>query len=387
MASEISGRRSKKPTTSTRRGANGLGRTQTRIAGKFRSEYTKARLYELVRKAALFVKPIFPKDLRQTEFDSARSEIGHADAPTARQIATRLARSWADIVRDAVDQKTNQVRHDKVETKNEIADWVTRDHIFYALRRVRSHLGGASLTRDQYEAGRIELLAADREHHRFGGVLEENLPTLNQVETFARNLLKRADLSDWEAALLIAEIKTPEPGKVSAIEMHVAVYYYIKASGGLLPSTTRELERFRQIAHIAVKRRPKNKSFEEVRHDGVAYAATLGVQTTGELSPSGSEPEFDLTKLDIASLPVEKKRLTKGEKFEKLAEYLDYCEKHDTEPRNNHYKGLAPKMGWPSAANLGEDMTWGGWIKGADERRREKRKSEAASGESEKEAA
>src|SRR5690348_17109895 len=99
--------RAKKP-VSKRRGHLGLGRSQTRIAGKFRTQYTEQRLYEVVRKAALYCKPDYPKELRQTEFDGCRVEIGHADAPTAKQIAKRLDRSWQDIVSDAVDENAQK---------------------------------------------------------------------------------------------------------------------------------------------------------------------------------------------------------------------------------------------------------------------------------------
>ncbi len=378
MASKSEKQEAKTPRGTQRRGHHGLGRTETRIAGKFRSEYTNARLYEVVHKAALHVKPLYPKELRQTEFDGARFEIGHADAPSARQIATRLRRSWPDIVSDAVDERADQTKRDAIENREEHADWVTGDHIHYALRKVAKHVGVESLTRDQFGIGRAELIAEDRKRHHFGGVLDENLPTLNQIETAARKLVVRTDISDWEKALIVAKMSRPTARKPGGIEQHVAIHYYIQASGGILPTSEKELSRFREIAGFGMKRRPKNKTFEQLRADGVAYAASLGQPTTGEIPKPGTKPDFDLAKIDAADLPRAIARLTKDEKLVKLAEYLDLCEEQGVEPRDKHYRALATKMGWPAASRLGENMLWGEWIAAADAWRRSQVKKKAA---------
>jgi len=160
--------KTKKP-VSKRRGHLGLGRSQTRIAGKFRTQYTEQRLYEVVRKAALYCKPDYPKELRQTEFDRCRAEIGHADAPTAKQIANRLKRPWAEIVSDAIDENVRQTQKDALKQKTEEAPWLTIDHLYYAMRRAASYLNQTTLTADQYRVAQAELIAADRKKHKFGG--------------------------------------------------------------------------------------------------------------------------------------------------------------------------------------------------------------------------
>ena len=375
--------KSKKP-VSKRRGHLGLGRSQTRIAGKFRSQYTEQRLYEVVRKAALYCKPDYPKELRQTEFDRCRAEIGHADSPTARQIAKRLDRSWPDIVSDAVDENTNQTQKDAVTKKNEEAPWLTTDHVFYALRRAARHLGQETVTADQYDVARVELIAADRKKHKFGGYVEENMPTASQIERVAREAKPGILDTDWEKACVIAML--PKPGDEEAgqtgkgsrrgLEMHIAIHHYAVASDGLLPSSRAGLEKFARDAGIAMARQPKDKTFQDLIHEANAHRKSLGLEPASEIAPAGNKGvEFDFSKLDLDGAPAAIVALSKEEKVAKFAEFLDYCDEVKAQPRQKLYKGLAPKKGWPAASKLDDEMKWADWIKAADEWRAEQAKA------------
>lgn len=377
-ATRRAGKKTEAATTESRGGHRGLGRTRTRTIGRFRSHYTDARLYEVVRKAALHARPSYPKELRQTEFDRSRAEIGHAEAPSARQIATRLKRPWPQIVSDAVDEKATQAQLDSLADRTKEADWVTADHIFYAVRRVARLREQESVTRDQYAATRLQLIADDRKRHRFGGVLEENLPTGNQLETAARTLTDPDfECSDWERVLIVGDLAKPARRKKESLAMAEAIHLYIEATGGLLPRSERELDRFRRVAGIAVQKRPQGTSFDDHRREAVKYRETRGLVTTGEVAASGVEPAFDLSKLDSQELPKTIRRLGKSEKIEIIAAYLHHCDATGAKPRIKPYMALAADRGWPAASRLGEGMTWGQWVKAADEWRHEQAKKAA----------
>lgn len=127
-----------------------------------------------------------------------------------------------------------------------------------------------------------------------------------------------------------------------------------------------------------MKRKPQGKNFDAVCKDGAEYAASLGLPTTGEIPGRGVKPEFDLPKVPVADLPPAIERLTKEQKLEVIANYLDLCEQLNTGLRQKHYKGLAPQKGWPTDSNLGEGMVnWTHWVAAADEWGQTERKKAA----------
>lgn len=357
-----------------RRGNLGKGRTQTRIAGRFRTTYTEQRLYEVVRKAAFYCRPNTPKELRQTEFDNCLIEINHADAPSARAIYKRLKRPWPEIVSDAVDENWNQTQKDAVKQKSDEAPWLTTDHVFYALRRATRHLKQKTVTRDQYQAARLDLIAADQKRHKFGGLLEENMPTVAQIERVAGNAKPTGSGTDWEKACEIAQL--PKPGSEAAgetgkggkrgLDISVVIHYFIEASNGYLPSSRAWLEKFARQANVAMARQEKGKPFTDYIKEANAYRIALGLEAASEFAPTNGTVTFDLSKLDLGEAPAAIVALTKEQKLAKIAEFLDHCDMVKAKPRQHLYKGLASKKGWPAAGHLGEGMTWGEWIKQAD---------------------
>lgn len=105
--------------------------------------------------------------------------------PSAEAIHVRFNKdagrrvSWAEIV-DAALREDPTMWLSALGREAEQA--VPPEVVSYALRRVARELGVSVLGREDYRAKRDELTAADREFFGDDGLLEQALPTVNQIE-------------------------------------------------------------------------------------------------------------------------------------------------------------------------------------------------------------
>jgi hypothetical protein len=143
-----------------------------------------------------------PVQTSQRRFDAAREQNERfAGLPLARDIARRLALPWREVLLLA-HAPTEQHAHrlGRAQTRAE-QDWLTGEHIAYALRTVAARLNARTLTPGQYRAERARMLALSNTRWLHGRRLR--LPTDEQIRLAA---------SDWDRALALARLDR-RPGR------------------------------------------------------------------------------------------------------------------------------------------------------------------------------
>lgn len=152
----------------------------TRHRGRFRSEYTDDMRLEAIGLVANAVSPNEPMSVTQMEFDIhaadviARERPDWPEPPTARALWMQLTRrdeprkrSWRELIELAVTA-TSIAHATSANTREEpLPDWFEEPHVVFAVRRVHLHLDKPeTLTLDQYDAGRADLLGRVRGERR-----------------------------------------------------------------------------------------------------------------------------------------------------------------------------------------------------------------------------
>jgi hypothetical protein len=164
-------------------------------SGTFSSEYDDLGLYTLVRVVAEFVSPYEPTLVTEKAWDAGRVPSGHPDAPSARAICARLADRkgksfpWPELLKLVFDPARN-ITQTHAQRRADDADYLTEDHVYYALRRVAGQRKEKTLAPDAYARTRRALIERDR--RRRVHLLADLLPTVGQIERVA---------GSWDAAL------------------------------------------------------------------------------------------------------------------------------------------------------------------------------------------
>lgn len=328
--------------------------TDAKTFGRFRSRYFDADLERIVKEAAQTFCPDNPHKLSQSRFDGGRADLGYPDAPTARQICSRLKRSWPVLVALVLDEGRDLDKSREAVDREPEAPWLDQRHIFFALNRVASHLELKSLKQNEYTRGREELIADDRRRHRYGGVLEESLPTVGQIESAADRCVGGKKQA-WDKALLIAKLEPRERSLGKGTPIYLVVHHYIEATGCKYLPSWPELERFAAAANISMMRLHRTgKTIGEHRHECAAYRKKLGLKMPSKPLPRGVKPVFSL---DPNGYPDAVQRRTREWTDEAivhaLCEYIEAAEAVGARPSRNHYISLqVGNRAWPAPAHF-----------------------------------
>lgn len=175
-----------------------------RREGRFSAAHTDEDLYALV--AAVITANGFPPDehVSGRSWDAGRAVSDEfSDAPTARQIATRLKRDWPSIVTIAQQRPgTPGATRAVITTTRQVANALLDErHLILGLTKVSERTGGRSFGEAEYDSERNAILQqAAREGTR--SYWEGLLPSAAQIKRIAR---------DWDVALVMAGLD-PRPG-------------------------------------------------------------------------------------------------------------------------------------------------------------------------------
>jgi hypothetical protein len=233
---------------------------------QFASSYpTVESLLDAVRDVSLVARPELPTEVTTRAFDDARQAAGHPLLPSARAICKRLGRRgapmpWAKVLERAHDPATSPVMLGAAISRAAEAPHMTVEHIVFGLRLVARRRDLATLTPGDYEVGWQGAIAEDR--RRFGGgLLEEILPTANQVQKIAERESEYRGEAAWDWALAIAELD-PRPvtkgGRaVKAMPRHVAIAWFVRTCGYAYRPTPAWLEEWSRIANVSVAKGQK----------------------------------------------------------------------------------------------------------------------------------
>lgn len=333
--------------------------TLPRVFGRFKSTYLNGDLYRLVGEFAETLSADDPSQLRQTIFDAKRAELGYPDLPSARQIAKRLRRPWREVVAIATNPTRNFERTDDRSQSEVRTEGLDRRHIHFALNYVAQLLGQESVSPDQYELQRQELLDQDAHRWQYGGVLVEVLPSRSQIEIAAKNLLDLKPGEDWwGAASQLAGLKPHVQRQKSGMGVCEALHWYAVCSGGYLASGPSELTKFARwggLAMAAAARKPWDEHLDEFR----VWCLESGY--TFPLLKRKRGQKLDLI-VPPGGIPGAKQRHdpaahTEGRAVAFVARYIREG-MTGSRPTVKEYKAWAVKHGGPSPSNFGD---WGGW--------------------------
>lgn len=149
-----------------------------------------------------------PAKLTQAQVDEALAQLGVKGALTAEGIRRRFDLPWQKLLRVLATHEGDLGR--AVGLADRRKHRVPEDEeIAFALQTVAARLGLPTLRPEDYRAERQRLVEADRRAHKHGGDLEQQLPTVEQIETAA----KTDSEPGWPRALRIAGLGEREaPG-------------------------------------------------------------------------------------------------------------------------------------------------------------------------------
>ena len=154
--------------------------TTQRHKGRFRSRFTDDARWLMIRLVTTEVRPSDPTSVTQADFDAnaptiiARLQPDWPEPPTARALWMKLTkddpapkRSWEQLIATAVGARSIAHTASAATREEPLPDWFEEPHIVYAVRRVHVQLGKPhTVTIDQYESGRGELIASVRGERR-----------------------------------------------------------------------------------------------------------------------------------------------------------------------------------------------------------------------------
>jgi hypothetical protein len=284
---------------------------------RFRSPYDTRALPDAVRAVALRCCPEAPQTVSQRDFDRARAEVPeHAQAPTARQICTRLGVSWQPLLA-ALFEPGRDIGKFVSHKQRATADQpLSEEHATAALRMIATRLGVPTLRPAQYDTARQELLAANRRRHRHGIALL--LPTANQVERAA---------GTWDQALALAGLQTRGPAAGtgahrSTVSYHEAIRRFLESQGAM--PTFNELERFARAQEFPLPRTPAGGHKSALLHVQAEFHSA-GRWAPDTFPPKHQRPAYDFTGVDVRQ-PGEQRRVWSRTKDECIAGVIAYLD-------------------------------------------------------------
>jgi hypothetical protein len=156
----------------------------TATAHRRASEFEPLALLHVVGEVARSSAADEPRRISTRSWDRARELSGRfVDVPAARRICEHLRLPWEKIRELAFMNGHAQRVALGHALGGEQADWLTREHSFFALRLIARRLGVATLTPGQYRAAQQAMLGSDR--GRRGVARRVPTPTAEQIQTIA----------------------------------------------------------------------------------------------------------------------------------------------------------------------------------------------------------
>lgn len=217
------------------------------IATRFQTAYRDDELLGLVHDVAVVARPDDAATVSTRVWDRAREQAGHPNAPSARQVATRLnpagrhVLSWPRIVELAMEANERVRRHALASARRRPEQHhLDIRHLEVALRRASQIVSQDSFGPDVYEAAVATGL--DRVSAKLREQTSRQFPTVGQIERIARLNRESADKqdrerSDWDLALVLAGLGPRTAGQggrsKTAMEPEEIVELYASLTGRL----------------------------------------------------------------------------------------------------------------------------------------------------------
>lgn len=279
---------------------------------RFTSRYDLRGLVDVVAEVARVADSRQPERVTQAQWDAARASAGHADAPAARQVATRLTMGWVEVLALALDGRDiDKALGSHLSEDDDPYLTHDADDVRAALRVVALRLGKRTLTPRAYADERAQMLTAARRRWRHRA--DPALPSVSQVEHIA---------GSWDAALALAGLGPRPPQERSeGLPIVDALELALEAHGALL--TKPELGRFAAANNLSVARHKRGKPWGDYLAELRTRRADWGKWTPPAPPLFGTRPDYSVA----VPLPPDaprrrKRRWTRAECVAALAALL-----------------------------------------------------------------
>ena len=322
-------------------------RRRDKRSGKFSSSYDDLGLFDLVAAVARHANPAAPEKVSQPKWDAARAPAGYPDAPTARAIYGRLKMPWPEILATAlsdsrnVEQTLSAVR--RVDKRK-----LTAEEVFYGLARVARELDRRSFSFYEYLRTRSELVAADRRRNGEEAVLDQVMPTAEQI------LNEYED--DWNTALTAHGFDpfTQPPGK-RAMTIQEAFDLLVELTGKVPQRPS--FDEFRARYGVSIEKFAAGTTWVELEPQLRAKRAARGLGTpTVKLELA----DWDTIEIPDVALDGVERRIVKGHwTYERILLALtDYLALPGITPSQRDYLSRRKQHGWPVLRAIQRFGSW-----------------------------
>jgi hypothetical protein len=330
-----------------------------------------------VRLIAQSARPQDPERVTQRAFDAAREASGHEGVPKATTICARLAdrdgkpMPWREVLERALDESASPEHAERRRLGEPEAAHLDVRHVIYALRIAAGRREAKSLTPDEYEDERREILGEEARRRGLRRHLQaELLPTVGQVEWLMRDSSDRSMAAPWDAALAIAELEPRSdlrdqrrhrgrrPDSLPLVE---AIHHYVEANG-TLPSRE-QFKEFRRLADVKVETR--SGGWTDALKATIEYRAGLGLAEPTEMPATGKPPAGASRQVKIpaggipGAAPGAKKGKSKYAEADCIEAVRRYLGEDDGPHNQKGYLLFAGRHKLPAPSYFGDH---GGWL-------------------------
>jgi hypothetical protein len=163
-----------------------------------------------VRQVSERANPSAPEEVTQRAFDAARAGSTFPDLPAARNITRALGVPWGEVLRLAHQPETVRAHRLSMKQRERGRDWLTDEHVSFALRAVALRLGGQAPSLSQYRVERARILNADRARFLHGRqlLLPDDEQVIAQAGSWPK-ALRLAGLEDAPTGMTTQRVKVP----------------------------------------------------------------------------------------------------------------------------------------------------------------------------------
>lgn len=328
---------------------SGASDNRSKKTGRWASTYDRNALFKLVADVARFAVARDPHSISQRLWDDSRAAAGHATAPSARQITTRLKLAWEEVKRIAldVDRSVEQTAAGLSNPNKKEERTRTPRELHYGLNRIAQELDRRSFNRLEYERTRSELILKERRQLGDQAVLARLIPSLNQIDATV------PDGQDWDATLVsvgLEPYEQPPPAK-TALTLQEAFNIFVDVFDAR-PSRA-DLDWMRARFGVSIEKFPVGTPYAQLEAVFIADRTRRGLETPTASMTAAARKTATIPVAVVAKLPTRKVKgsVSYEDCVKALTEYLRELRAQER-PSQRHYKQQAPANGWPSWSTI-----------------------------------
>lgn len=308
--------------------------------GRWYSKYDSKGLLVAVRDVALAADADEPDKVSQRKWDAHRGAGGHSDAPSARQICTRLKLAWSEVLRFAFDPDRS-LEQTLVGVSKAKERKLTKRETHFALNRVALELNVRTFSKGEYTTAAEKLITVDRRRMGAQSILGELLPTADQIEHAA---------GSWDDALISAGLDAyDQPTSKGAMPFADAIDLFIDVVDAI--PTRNHIYATAAKYGFSVERASKYTAGFVAAHLAARAKAGLHMPTRSLTRDELDALELDATRFAGLTKPQPYKTWTWEKAVRALGEYITSLPANKN-PSQHDYGARRKGRAWPSVHTI-----------------------------------